>query len=95
MFNSLKQMKLITNIRKTAKILADNRKSHHPIETLSERMTGAFYGCKKKTRKNVFKLGTWKGYHLSKTFFCEKMVLYWYLISRVFVVNREIKDPWK
>ena len=35
MFNSMKQKKLITNIRETAKILADNRKSHHPIETLS------------------------------------------------------------
>ena len=35
MFNSLKQKKLITNTRKTAKILADNRKGHHPIETLS------------------------------------------------------------
>ena len=45
-FNSLKQKKLIfnffvnrnwkilTNSRKRAKILADNRKSHHPIETL-------------------------------------------------------------
>ena len=31
----MKQKKLITNIRKTAKILADNRKNHHPIETLS------------------------------------------------------------
>ena len=35
MFNSLKQKKLITNIRKTAKVLADNRKSDHPIEILS------------------------------------------------------------
>ena len=46
MFNSLKQKKLIFNFfvnrnwkkltdsRKRAKILADNRKSHHPIETL-------------------------------------------------------------
>ena len=45
-FNSLKQKKLIFNFvvnrnwkkltdsRKRAKILADNRKSHHPIETL-------------------------------------------------------------
>ena len=45
-FNSLKQKKLIfnffvnrnwkilTNSRKRAKILADNRKSHNPIETL-------------------------------------------------------------
>ena len=44
-FNSLKQKKLIINFfnrnwkklndsRKRAKILADNRKSHHPIETL-------------------------------------------------------------
>ena len=45
-FNSLKQKKLIFNFfvnrnwkkltdsRKKAKILADNRKSHHPIETL-------------------------------------------------------------
>ena len=45
-FNSLKQKKLIfnfvvnrnwkklTDCRKRAKILADNRKSHHPIETL-------------------------------------------------------------
>ena len=45
--NSLKQKKLIFNFfvnrnwkkltdsRKRAKILADNRKSHHPIETLS------------------------------------------------------------
>ena len=47
-FNSLKQKKLIFNffvnrnwkeltaIRKRAKILADNNKSHHPIETLIE-----------------------------------------------------------
>ena len=47
-FNSLKQKKLIfnffvnrnwkklTDIRKRAKILADNSKSHHPIETLIE-----------------------------------------------------------
>ena len=46
-FNSLKQTKLIgnfvanrnwkelTNSRKRPKILADNRKSYHPIETLS------------------------------------------------------------
>ena len=46
-FNSLKQNKLIfnflltvtekklTNSRKKAKILADNRKSRHPIETLN------------------------------------------------------------
>ena len=46
MFNALKQKKLIVNIvvnrnwkkltdsRKRAKILADNRKSYHPIETL-------------------------------------------------------------
>ena len=46
MFNSLKQKKLIFNFfvnrnwkkltdsRKRAKILVDNRKSHHPIETL-------------------------------------------------------------
>ena len=46
MFNSLKQKKLIVNFvvnrnwkkltdsRKRAKILADNRKSYHPIETL-------------------------------------------------------------
>ena len=46
-FNFLKQKKLIFNFfvnrnwkkltdsRKRAKILADNRKSHHPIETLS------------------------------------------------------------
>ena len=46
MFNSLKQNKLVFNFfvnrngneltdsRKRAKILADNRKSHHPIETL-------------------------------------------------------------
>ena len=45
-FNSLKQKKLIFNFvvnrnwkkltdsRKRAKILTDNRKSHHPIETL-------------------------------------------------------------
>ena len=43
-FNSLKQKKLIFNFvvigkkltdsRKRAKILADNRKSYHPIETL-------------------------------------------------------------
>ena len=45
-FNSLKQKRLIlkffvdrnwkklTNNRKRAKILADNRKRHHPIETL-------------------------------------------------------------
>ena len=45
-FNSMKQKKLIFNLvvnrnwkkltdsRKRAKILADNRKSHHPIETL-------------------------------------------------------------
>ena len=45
-FNSLKQKKLIFNFfvnrnrkkltdsRKRAKILADNRKNHHPIETL-------------------------------------------------------------
>ena len=45
-FNSLKQKKLIFNFfvnrnwneltdsHKRAKILADNRKSHHPIETL-------------------------------------------------------------
>ena len=46
-FNSLKQKKLIFNFfvnnrnwkkltdsRKRAKIVADNRKSHHPIETL-------------------------------------------------------------
>ena len=45
-FNSLKQKKLIFNFfvncnwkkltdsRKRAEILADNRKSHHPIETL-------------------------------------------------------------
>ena len=40
-FNSLKQKKLttvtekkLTDSRKRAKILADNRKSHHPIETL-------------------------------------------------------------
>ena len=47
-FNSLKQKKLIFNFfvnrnwkkltdsRKRAKVLADNRKSHHPIETLLE-----------------------------------------------------------
>ena len=47
MFNFLKQKKLIFNFfvnrnwkkitdsRKRAKILADNRKSHHPIETLT------------------------------------------------------------
>ena len=50
-FNSLKQKKLIFNFfvhrnwkkltdsRKSAKILADNRKSHHPIETLFHRFT--------------------------------------------------------
>ena len=49
-FNSLKQKKLIFNFfvnrnwkkltdsRKRAKILADNRKSHHPIETLIQVM---------------------------------------------------------
>ena len=49
MFSSLKQKKLIFNFfvnrnwkkltdsRKRAKILAYNRKSHHPIETLYER----------------------------------------------------------
>ena len=49
-FNSLKQNKLIFNFfvnrnrkklkdsRKRAKILADNRKSHHPIETLFWKM---------------------------------------------------------
>ena len=47
-FNSLKQKKLIFNFfvnrnwkkltdsRKRAKVLADNRKSHHPIETLNQ-----------------------------------------------------------
>ena len=47
-FNSLKQKKLIFNFvvnrnwkkltdsRKRAKILTDNRKSHHPIETLGK-----------------------------------------------------------
>ena len=49
-FNSLKQTKLIFNFfvnrnwkkltdsRKKAKILADNRKSHHPIETLEKEL---------------------------------------------------------
>ena len=48
-FNSLKQKELVFNFvvnrnwkkltdsRKRAKILADNRKSHHPIETLFQR----------------------------------------------------------
>ena len=48
LFNSLKQKKLIVNFvvnrnwkkltdsRKRAKILADNRRSYHPIETLKE-----------------------------------------------------------
>ena len=52
-FNSLKQKKLIFNFvvnrsrkkltdsRKRAKILADDRKSHHPIETLFARSTQA------------------------------------------------------
>ena len=50
-FNSLKQKKLIFNFfvncnwkkltdsRKRAEILASNRKSHHPIETLMKRTT--------------------------------------------------------
>ena len=55
-FNSLKQKKLIFNFvvnrnwkkltdsRKRAKILADNRKSHHSIETLYEDIRlGIFY----------------------------------------------------
>ena len=53
-FNSLKQKKLIFNFvvnrnwkkltdsRKRAKILADNRKSHHPIETLLAHEWGSF-----------------------------------------------------
>ena len=56
-FNYLKQKKLIfsffvnrnwkilTDSRKRAKILADNRKSHHPIETLLEELLhgGAYF----------------------------------------------------
>ena len=54
-FNSLKQKNLIFNFfvnrnwkkltdsRKRAKILADNRKSHHPIETLLEIWTFIVY----------------------------------------------------
>ena len=58
-FNSLKQKKLIFNFlvnrnwkkltgsRKRARILADNRKSHHPIETLisrNEQLLRRFHG---------------------------------------------------
>ena len=58
-FNSIIQKKLIFNLvvnrnwkkltdsRKRAKILADNRKSHHPIETLlsvwNERLKSYYY----------------------------------------------------
>ena len=33
----------LTDTRKRAKILADNRKSHHPIETLFEQMNHKVY----------------------------------------------------
>ena len=61
-FNSLKQKKLIFNFfvnrnwkkladsRKRAKILADNRKSHHPIETL---LYGLF---RERARPNGFRV---------------------------------------
>ena len=57
-FNSMKQKKLIFNLvvnrnwkkltdsRKRAKILADNRKSHHPIETLFIELCTPFDCCK-------------------------------------------------
>ena len=67
-FNSLKQKKLIFNFfvnrnwkkltdsRKRAKSLADNRKSHHPIETLTKGYI--FCGwkrCSQKCGKGAFK----------------------------------------
>ena len=56
-FNSLKQKKLIVNFvvnrnwktltdsRKRAKILADNRKSYHPIETLKQKLISPTSNC--------------------------------------------------
>ena len=47
----------LTDTRKRVKILADNRKSHHPIETLLfEQLVIKFENTASKTRKLVEKL---------------------------------------
>ena len=82
MSSSLKQKKLIFNVfvnrnlkkltdsRKNAKILADNRKSHHPMETLSP--SSVIYPCLRSYRLNIMFMSfvrpnqNYKNYSLSK-----------------------------
>ena len=65
-FNSLKQKKLIFNFfvnrnwkkltdsRKRAKILADNRKRHHPIETLCKLFINNSHAAQKRDHKTFY-----------------------------------------
>ena len=66
----------LTDSRKRAKLLADNRKSHHPIETIVKKLSinvlVLWFTHILKTvhsqqlrRMQSFKLGMWQGYHFS------------------------------
>ena len=68
--------KKLTDSRKRAKLLADNRKSHHPIETIVKKLSinvlvlwfthiWKTVHSQQLRRMQSFKLGMWQGYHFS------------------------------